>query len=99
MVSNKYFSTIVRIQKERGHTAQTGGPYRFIRHPGYASLMVSYLSIPIALGSWWACIPMGVLVINLLVRTILEDRTLQKELDGYINYARQVRYKLVPGIW
>jgi protein-S-isoprenylcysteine O-methyltransferase Ste14 len=99
MVSNKFFSTIVRIQKDRGHTVQTGGPYRFVRHPGYASLMVSYVSIPLALGSWWACIPMGVLVINLLVRTALEDRTLIKELDGYVDYAGRVRYRLVPGIW
>lgn len=99
MVSNKFFSTIVRIQKDRGHTVQTGGPYRFIRHPGYASLLVSYVSIPIALGSWWACIPMGVLVVNLLIRTALEDRTLKKELEGYIDYAGQVRYRLIPGIW
>jgi protein-S-isoprenylcysteine O-methyltransferase Ste14 len=99
MVSNKFFSTIVRIQKERGHTVQTGGPYRFVRHPGYASLLGSYITIPIALGSLWACIPMLLLVINLLIRTILEDRTLQNELDGYKEYARRVRYRLIPRIW
>jgi protein-S-isoprenylcysteine O-methyltransferase Ste14 len=99
MISNRFFSTIVRIQKDRGHSVQTGGPYRFVRHPGYASLLVSYISIPIALGSWWACIPMGVLVVNLLIRTALEDRTLQKELDGYVDYAGHVRYRLIPGIW
>jgi protein-S-isoprenylcysteine O-methyltransferase Ste14 len=99
MVSNKFFSTIVRIQKDRGHTVQTGGPYRFVRHPGYASLLVSYIAIPIALGSWWACIPMGLLLINLLIRTSLEDRTLQNELDGYDNYAQRVRFRLIPGIW
>ena len=92
MVSNKFFSTIVRIQKDRGHTVQTGGPYRFVRHPGYASLLVSYIAIPIALGSWWACIPMGLLLINLLIRTSLEDRTLQKELDGYNDYTERVRF-------
>jgi protein-S-isoprenylcysteine O-methyltransferase Ste14 len=99
MVSNKFFSTIVRIQKERGHTVQTGGPYRFVRHPGYASLLGSYITIPIALGSLWACIPMLLLVINLLIRTILEDRTLQNELDEYKEYARRVRYRLIPRIW
>jgi len=99
MVSNKYFSTIVRIQKERGHTVQTGGPYRFVRHPGYASLLCSYITIPIALGSLWACIPMVLLVVNLFVRTELEDRTLQAELDGYKEYAARVRYRLIPGVW
>jgi protein-S-isoprenylcysteine O-methyltransferase Ste14 len=99
MVSNKFFSTIVRIQKDRGHTVQTSGPYRFVRHPGYASLLVSYITIPIALGSLWACIPMVMLVINLFIRTALEDRTLQNELDGYKGYAGQVRYRLIPGLW
>ena len=99
MVSNKFFSTIVRIQKERGHTVQTGGPYRFVRHPGYASLLMSYISIPIALGSLWACIPLALLVVNLFIRTALEDRTLQNELDGYKEYAGQVRYRLIPGFW
>jgi len=99
MVSNKFFSTIVRIQKERGHTVQTGGPYRLVRHPGYASLLVSYITLPIALGSLWACIPMALLVVNLFVRTTLEDRTLQNELKGYKDYTAHVRYRLIPGIW
>jgi len=99
MVSNKFFSTIVRIQKDRGHTVQTRGPYRFVRHPGYASLLVSYLMIPITLGSLWSCIPLVLLVANLFLRTALEDRTLQNELDGYQEYAGQVRYRLIPGIW
>jgi len=99
MVSNKFFSTIVRIQKERGHTVQTSGPYRFVRHPGYASLLGSYLMIPLALGSLWAFIPTLVLVANLFLRTALEDRTLQNELEGYQDYAARVRYRLIPGIW
>ena len=99
MISNKYFSTIVRIQKDRGHTVQAGGPYRFVRHPGYFSLLCSYVTIPIALGSLWACIPMALLVVNLFVRTALEDRTLQNELEGYKEYTARVRYRLLPGIW
>jgi protein-S-isoprenylcysteine O-methyltransferase Ste14 len=99
MVSNKFFSTIVRIQKDRGHTVQTGGPYRFVRHPGYASLLVTYVTIPIALGSLWACIPMIMLVVNLFIRTALEDRTLQNELEGYKDYTTSVRYRLIPGVW
>jgi protein-S-isoprenylcysteine O-methyltransferase Ste14 len=99
MVSNRFFSTIVRIQKDRGHSVETGGPYRVIRHPGYTSLLVSYLSLPFALGSIWACIPMGFLVVNLLIRTALEDHTLKNELDGYKEYAGRVRSRLIPGIW
>jgi protein-S-isoprenylcysteine O-methyltransferase Ste14 len=99
MVSNRFFSTIVRIQKERGHTVETGGPYRFVRHPGYTSLLVSYIFIPFALGSLWACIPMVLLVANLFIRTALEDRTLLNELDGYRDYAKRVRYRLIPGVW
>jgi protein-S-isoprenylcysteine O-methyltransferase Ste14 len=99
MVSNKFFAVTVRIQKERGHSVQTGGPYRFVRHPGYASLLCTYVTIPIALGSLWACIPMLVLVANLFLRTALEDRTLQDELDGYQAYAARVRYRLIPWIW
>lgn len=99
MVSNKFFSTVVRIQKERGHTVQTAGPYRFVRHPGYASLLFSYLAVPIALGSLWAFLPVLLLVVTLVVRTYLEDRSLQAELEGYKEYARQVPYRLIPGIW
>jgi protein-S-isoprenylcysteine O-methyltransferase Ste14 len=99
MMSNKYFSTTVRIQKERGHTVQTGGPYRFIRHPGYFSLLWTYVTMPVAFGSLWACIPAAVLVVNLFVRTALEDRTLQNELEGYKEYAARVRYRLIPGVW
>jgi protein-S-isoprenylcysteine O-methyltransferase Ste14 len=99
MVSNRFFSTVVRIQKDRGHTVQTGGPYRYVRHPGYASLLVSYLTMPFALGSLWACIPMALLVANLFLRTTLEDRTLKSELEGYKEYASRVRFRLIPGIW
>jgi protein-S-isoprenylcysteine O-methyltransferase Ste14 len=99
MMSNKYFSVTVRIQKERGHTVQTGGPYRFIRHPGYFSLLWTYVTMPVAFGSLWAYIPAAVLVVNLFVRTALEDRTLQNELEGYKEYAARVRYRLIPGVW
>ena len=99
MVSNEYFSPIVRIQRDRGHAVQSGGPYRYIRHPGYLSLLISYLILPVALGSWWAEIPAVLLVINLLVRTTLEDRTLQSELEGYQEYTSRVRFRLIPGIW
>lgn len=99
MASNKYFSTAVRIQKDRGHTVATSGPYRFIRHPGYTGYSVSFLGTALALGSLWAIIPAVLIACLLVVRTALEDRTLQDELPGYKDYAQRVRYRLLPGIW
>lgn len=99
MVSNRYFSTGVRIQADRGHTVSEGGPYRYVRHPGYVGFVVSYFGTAPALGSLWALIPAGLVAGLLVVRTALEDRTLQDELPGYRDYARRVRYRLLPGIW
>lgn len=96
---NAFFSQIVRVQKERGHTVVTGGPYRFVRHPAYAGGILFELAVPVMLGSWWALIPGGLDALLLVIRTALEDRTLQEELDGYQEYARRVRYRLLPGIW
>jgi protein-S-isoprenylcysteine O-methyltransferase Ste14 len=99
MASNKYFSTAVRIQLDRGHTVATGGPYRYVRHPGYTGYIVSFFGMSLALGSLWAIIPAVLVACFLVVRTALEDRTLQDELSGYRDYAQQVRYCLLPGIW
>ena len=99
MASNRYFSGLVRIQKERGHTVSTAGPYRLVRHPGYAGLILWTLATPLALGTLWAFVPAGLTVVAIVVRTALEDSTLRKELAGYDNYARQVRYRLLPGVW
>jgi protein-S-isoprenylcysteine O-methyltransferase Ste14 len=99
MASNKYFSTLVRIQMERGHTVATSGPYRYVRHPGYTGYVVSYLGMALALGSLWAIIPVGLIACLLVIRTALEDRTLQDELSGYKEYAQRVRYRLLPGVW
>ena len=97
--SNAFFSQIVRIIVERGHTVATGGPYRYVRHPAYAGAILYELAVPFLLASWWAFIASGLNVILLILRTALEDKTLQAELNGYVDYARQVRYRLVPGIW
>jgi protein-S-isoprenylcysteine O-methyltransferase Ste14 len=99
MISNQFFSAIVRIQKERGHTVATGGPYRFVRHPGYAGILLSHLALPALLGSSWAYVSCGLLVPVLIVRTVLEDRTLRAELAGYDEYAQRVPYRLLPGLW
>ena len=99
MVSNKFFSTSVRIQMERDHIVASGGPYRYVRHPGYVGYIVSAFATPLALGSLWALIPAAITLCLFVGRTALEDRTLQDELDGYREYAARVRYRLLPGVW
>jgi protein-S-isoprenylcysteine O-methyltransferase Ste14 len=99
MISNAYFTAVVRIQAERGQTICTTGPYRFVRHPGYVGAIIQSLATPLLLGSLWALIPGGVAAILMVTRTALEDQTLHQELDGYRDYAQQVRYRLLPGIW
>ncbi|MBE7553765.1 MAG: isoprenylcysteine carboxylmethyltransferase family protein [Anaerolineales bacterium] len=99
MASNKFFSGLVRIQTERQHTVATGGPYRYIRHPGYSGWLLAYLVTPLVLGSLCALLPAGLTAVVIVIRTLLEDRTLQAELEGYQAYAHQVRYRLLPGIW
>lgn len=99
MIVNAFFSTAVRIQSERGHTVCSSGPYRFVRHPGYVGTILQSLATPVLLGSWWALLPGIAAAALMIIRTALEDRTLQAELPGYVEYTRQVRYRLVPGIW
>ena len=99
MLANTFLSTFVRIQDERGHTTITGGPYRFVRHPMYAGSLFMYWGMPLLLGSWWALIPGVLNIVVLVVRTALEDRTLQAELPGYKEYTEKVHYRLIPWIW
>jgi protein-S-isoprenylcysteine O-methyltransferase Ste14 len=99
MVSNKFFSTSVRIQIDRDHAVASSGPYRCVRHPGYVGYILSSFATAVALGSLWALIPAGLTMCLFIVRTALEDKTLQEELDGYRDYAARVRYRLLPGVW
>jgi protein-S-isoprenylcysteine O-methyltransferase Ste14 len=99
LVENRFFSGMVRIQTERGHQVVSSGPYRWIRHPGYAGALVTYLATPFFLDSIWALLPALFLTVVLVIRTSLEDRTLQEELDGYREYVGRVRYRLLPGVW
>jgi protein-S-isoprenylcysteine O-methyltransferase Ste14 len=99
MASNPYFSQIVRIQVERGHTIASSGPYRYIRHPSYAGAILCEIAVAVLLSSWWALI-IGIFNVGLLtLRTSLEDRALRSELAGYNEYSRRVRYRLIPGLW
>ena len=99
MVSNIYFSTAIRIQYDRGHTVSIGGPYRFMRHPGYMGMIIYLLASPIILGSIWALIPASLAVILFIIRTAFEDNTLKNKLEGYKEYAERVKYRLILGIW
>lgn len=99
MKSNEFFSLFFRIQRERGHHVVTGGPYRYLRHPGYAGGLAFNLVTPLLLGSLWALIPAAIIASLFVLRTALEDRALRAELDGYTDYTRRVRYRLLPGIW
>jgi len=96
---NRFYSRFVRIQKDREHTVTTQGPYRAVRHPGYAGGKVAGLATPLGLGSLWALIPAGLLAALIVIRTALEDKTLHRELPGYAEYAQRTRYRLVPGVW
>ncbi len=99
LAENKFFSSVVRIQTERGHVVCDSGPYRFVRHPGYAGNIPPLLGIVLALGSVWTLIPAVAALIIAVIRTALEDQTLQEELSGYRDYVRRVRYRLIPGIY
>lgn len=99
MARNRFFSAVVRIQVDRGHTVVTRGPYRYIRHPGYAGGLLTYAGMPLALGTLWAFLPALAICVGLFVRAAREDRFLQRELPGYAEYARQTRHRLLPGVW
>jgi protein-S-isoprenylcysteine O-methyltransferase Ste14 len=97
---NRFFSSVVRIQTDRGQHVVTTGPYAVIRHPGYLAGIVVVLASGVALGSWIAAAFISVTTLPfLLYRAITEDRILQAELPGYRDYAQRVRWRLIPGIW
>lgn len=99
MVQNKYFSTFIRIQEDRDHEVITSGPYHWVRHPGYAGVILASIALPISLGSLWALIPAFIGACGFVIRTFFEDRVLMEELNGYREYAQSVPFRLLPGIW
>jgi len=99
MSSNPFFSAVVRIQVDRDHVVATSGPYQFVRHPGYVGYITAWTATALALGSLWTLIPATLLLVIMTIRTALEDKTLMQKLEGYGEYANQVRYRLLPGIW
>jgi protein-S-isoprenylcysteine O-methyltransferase Ste14 len=99
MISNPFFSSAVRIQRDRGQAVVSGGPYRWVRHPGYAAALLMFPSIALTLGSWVGILPMLPALVMFVWRARLEDRLLRCELGGYEEYATRVRFRIVPGIW
>ena len=99
LIVNRFFSGVVRIQSDRGHHVVSAGPYRWIRHPGYAGALLTYAGTPFLLGALWTILPALLVSAVLVIRTRLEDQTLQDELEGYSDYAASVRYRLLPGFW
>jgi protein-S-isoprenylcysteine O-methyltransferase Ste14 len=99
LVENKFFSGVVRIQTDRGHCVIDSGPYRAVRHPGYAGSLIGYYALSLVLSSLWVLIPVVLFTVVLVIRTALEDKTLQNELPGYADYATRTRFRLLPGIW
>ncbi len=99
MVVNPHLEGTIRIQSEHGHRVITAGPYAIVRHPMYVGLILILAGIPLLLGSSWAFLPVGIVVLLLVIRTGLEDRMLRKELPGYEAYAHKTVYRLIPGVW
>jgi len=96
---NRFFSSVVRVQSDRGHQLITSGPYGVIRHPGYLGMLLVYPTISLTLGSWWGLVPGAACALVLLRRASLEDRYLQENLAGYRDYTALVPYRLIPGVW
>jgi protein-S-isoprenylcysteine O-methyltransferase Ste14 len=99
MMANRFFSGMVRLQTDRGHHVISGGPYRWVRHPGYLGALLTYAAVPFLMDSWWTLIPAFLSFLVIVIRTRLEDDFLQKSLDGYKDFTQKVRYRLFPGIW
>jgi protein-S-isoprenylcysteine O-methyltransferase Ste14 len=99
MLVNRHFEKNIRIQSDREQTVITGGPYKFVRHPGYLGYILRLIAFPLMLGSWWAIVPVGIGIGVYVVRTGVEDRMLRRELKGYDEYSQRTKYRLVPLIW
>lgn len=99
MRENRFFSSVVRIQEERGHIVIDTGIYKIVRHPGYVGMVMALAGIPLITGSEWSIIPTSIAIILLFIRTALEDITLKNELPGYQEYSKKTRYKLIPWVW
>lgn len=99
MMVNRFFSSVIRIQTDRNHVVVKDGPYRVIRHPGYAASFYANIFTPLLLGSLWAYIPVAFLMFSLFFRLVMEEKVLHEQLDGYTEYAQETRYRIIPYVY
>jgi len=99
MIANRFFSSAIRLQPDRGHRVVHAGPYAVIRHPGYLAMTLLMPAIALALGSWMGLAPALIYSVLIIRRAVVEDRYLRAHLDGYADYALRVRFRLLPGVW
>lgn len=99
MHTNRFFSSVVRIQSDRGQTVCKEGPYRIVRHPGYSGAVFAYWMMPFMLSTLWLCVPVFVVTALIVVRIVLEEKVLKDELPGYVQYTKETKYRIIPGIW
>jgi protein-S-isoprenylcysteine O-methyltransferase Ste14 len=99
MVVNRFFSSAIRLQEDRGQHVIDSGPYHYVRHPGYAFATVAFLAEGMMLGSWLSIVPILVMMADFAYRALMEERLLKAELPGYAEYCQKVRFRLCPGIW
>ncbi|WP_207209915.1 isoprenylcysteine carboxylmethyltransferase family protein [Tropicimonas sp. IMCC6043] len=99
VAENRFFYSVVVVRSDRGHAVCDSGPYQFVRHPGYSGNIIAPFGLVLGLGSLWTLLPMAAAFGITVLRTALEDQTLQDELPGYRDYARRVRYRLIPGAY
>ncbi|HEY0282503.1 MAG TPA: isoprenylcysteine carboxylmethyltransferase family protein, partial [Rhizomicrobium sp.] len=96
---NSFASSVVRVQKDRGQTVITTGPYAIVRHPMYSIASFTYLVIPFALGSWMGLLAVPLLILGLAIRALVEERVLKEQLESYGDYMAKVRYRFMPYVW
>jgi protein-S-isoprenylcysteine O-methyltransferase Ste14 len=99
MIANRFFSTAIRLQTDRGHRVVDAGPYRYVRHPGYVAMTLVTPAIAVALGSWYGALVALAYSALIVRRAAVEDRYLRAHLEGYAEYAERVRFRVIPGVW
>jgi protein-S-isoprenylcysteine O-methyltransferase Ste14 len=99
MRTNSFAAPVVKIQKERGQTVITTGPYAIVRHPLYFGALFYVAATSLVLGSWWGLVTVPLVVAGFAVRIPVAEKALRNGLQGYDDYARRVRWRLIPFIW
>jgi len=94
---NSYGASNITV--EEGQRVISTGPYALVRHPMYAGVLIMVMGVPLALGSWWGLAIMALVLPGLAWRSMDEEKLLKKDLPGYEEYVRKVRYRLVPYLW